>query len=232
MVKKSKRDLEEYVREDDGVHYIAISSKGRSKLGRLLAAGAYLPVNVPQYGTFSSLAAFIRFVNGDRREHVRTECGVDMDEALNESVPDSYHDLLQSYVGQMIHTPRAVELDLPNLLWANHLPFAVYQYVDGEMIPMELPPWFEEIIQRTRKLGAPPPPPTVQAPVVPTKPRSLVELQRAYLDLVESTNEPVEFTVTQEEFDNLPYGVRKVMGDVLKVQAVFEGRDIKPPTRE
>lgn len=239
MRKKAAYALHEYDREDDGVLYIAISSKGRTKLGRLLAAGANLPVGFQERGEFASLAAFIRYLNGDRRELVRHERGVEFDEALNEAVPEPYHELLHQYVRVMTHSPKAAELGLMKLLRDNHLPFAVYQAIDGEMVPMPLPQWYGEVLEKEKHRLHTRPPEKInknlewdEKEFAPVKPRTLSELQQAYVELTQGTDEMVELVVSQEEYDSIPPPLRRMMGETLKLQYALEGRYIKSPKRE
>lgn len=222
----------EYIPEDDGTAMVAISSKGRTKLGRLLAAGASIPVVFEDRGKFASLAAFIRYLNGDRREQVRAERGPNYDEVLNESVHEVYHDLLQDYVRAMFRSPHAQQMNLRELLRTNRLPLAVYQDVEDELIPMELPLWYSEILYSERDRAEDTAMAWSDKEIATPRARSLSELQHAYLEITQGTDTVVDFVVSQEEYESIPPAVRKMMGDALKIQASTEGRFIKPPTRE
>ena len=235
--------LLEYSREADGVTMIAICSQGRTKLGRMLAAGASIPVHLNERGGFASLSAFIRYINGDRRTHVREERGPDYDEALNDQVAEPYHDLLQSYVRAMLLSPRATEAGMLGLLQKNNLPFAVYQDADGELVPMPLPLWYAEVLNQLRtQVGA------TRAQVMDAKaknlewdatvfefadkPRSLAELQAAYVEMTQGTSESSQFLVSQAEYESIPEDVRQIMASTIDLQIVFEGKYINPPTRK
>lgn len=228
--------LLEYSREADGVTMIAICSQGRTKLGRMLAAGASIPVHLNERGGFASLSAFIRYINGDRRTHVREERGPDYDEALNDQVAEPYHDLLQSYVRAMLLSPRATEAGMLGLLQKNNLPFAVYQDADGELVPMPLPLWYAEVLNQLRtQVGA------TRAQVMDAdatvfefadKPRSLAELQAAYVEMTQGTAESTEFLVSQAEYESIPEDVRRIMASTINLQIVFEGKHIHPPAEK
>ncbi len=146
--------LLEYDVRDDGTRMIAVSSRGRTLLGRLLAAGAYLPVDMGDRGRFQSLAGFIRYLTGDRREINRGICGVEYDDALNDTVPEPYHEILQHYVMQMMRSPRAVEKDLLGLLRSNSMPLAVFYDVGEELMPLPMPEWYLEVLSQIRRRAA------------------------------------------------------------------------------
>lgn len=232
--------LLEYNREADGVTMIAICSQGRTKLGRMLAAGASIPVNLSERGGFASLSAFIRYINGDRRNHVREERGPDYDEALNDSVAEPYHELLQSYVRAMLLSPRAEEAGLLKLLQTNNKPFAVYQDADGELVPMPMPMWYAEVLNKMRHQIGVAKPEAVAPPAKALewdaaefafmdKPRSLVDLQAAYIEMTQGTSEATQFLVSQAEYESIPQDVRKIMASAVDLQIVFEGKYIHPP---
>lgn len=207
MTKLKIGSLYEYDRNADGVEMIAISSRGRTPLGRGLAAGAHLPSTHPTFGSFKSMAGFIRYVCGDRREFVRGISGVEFDDALLDSIPVQYEDVVQDHFMRVLTEGRAQELKLHAYLHANTLPCFLYQDVDGDMIPVRTPAWFTEVLERLAK----------RVPVAYVPPRSLKELQDEFQRL-HANGKHADFWVTQAEFDSLPEAIRTAMGSDLKIK--------------
>lgn len=244
MTKLKIGQLYEYDRDVDGVDMIAISSRARTLLGRGLAAGALLPSSHQIYGSFKSLAGFIRYVCGDRREHVREIVGVEYDDAILDKIPAQYEDVVQDHFVHVFTRGRAQELALHKSLHDNTLPFFLYQEVDGELIPVRAPAWFNEVLVRLMKrkpileeltkgfqwdekeLHTPPATPEE------ARQRSLKELQAEYLRIHEGTDAQIDFLVSQAEYDSIPEPIRRAMGNALKIQAIFEGRHIPAPPKK
>jgi hypothetical protein len=151
MTKLKIDQLYEYDRNADGVDMIAITSRGRTSLGRGLAAGAHLPSTHETFGSFKSMAGFIRYVCGDRREFTRSISGVEYDEALLDKIPVQYEDVVQDHFIQVLTQGRAQELLLHKALHNNTLPCFLYQDVEGELIPVRTPAWFAEVLERLAK---------------------------------------------------------------------------------
>lgn len=152
MIAKSKRY--DYDRDNDGEVMIAISSKGRTLLGRMLAAGAFLPTTHPDYGSFNSMAGFIRYLSGDRRELMREISGIEYDDALTQKVPPHYEDVIQEHLINVLTTGRAAQIGLIKLLQDNTLPCSIYHDAGEELVNQITPEWFDEVLHRlqNRKL--------------------------------------------------------------------------------
>lgn len=131
MSKKNK-NAPEYERDDDGQVYIAITSRGRTRLGRMLAAGAHLPFELRNYGKFNSLAGLIRYLRGDRRDTSHLISGIEHDGELCEKVQEQYEEILFDRALVLFRSVPDLNADLP--LFA-------YREVDGDMQPVKLPEW-------------------------------------------------------------------------------------------
>lgn len=236
----------EYDRDMDGNDIIAISSRGRTLLGRGLAVGALLPSEHPDYGSFKSMAGFIRFVCGDRRELMREIFGVQYDEAIFDPIPPSYEEVIQDQVVRVLAQGQIRGQSLHQGLLENTLPLSLYQDVDGELHPVKMPTWFIEALERLLKRTPvalespaqgfqwdasefdPPPPATPEE----ARRRSLRELQAEYLRIHEGTDAEIDFWVSQPEYDSIPEAIRKQMGTTLKIQAVLEGKHNPAPPKK
>ncbi|QVD49403.1 assimilatory nitrate reductase large subunit [Xanthomonas phage vB_XciM_LucasX] len=139
--------------EEDGQSFIAISSRGKTRLGRALAAGAGWQLLVPGYGGFTSLAGLIRFMAGDQRGVNKVICGADYDDALTESVKSVYEELVVGYVRAIFSCPRGQELGLLRLLHENPLPFAIVYNIDDDWVASKPAPWFEEALNELYRGG-------------------------------------------------------------------------------
>lgn len=146
MAKKPKKF--QYDRELDGHDYIAINGRARTVLGRMLAAGAHLPMQHKAFGSFNSLAGFLRCLRKDRRDWSHMLSGNDFDSEIALAIPERYEDVAQQYVIDLVLSPRGVELKLLTLLRSNVLPFAVFEDAEGELTHVDTPPWFVEVLTK------------------------------------------------------------------------------------
>lgn len=145
MKKPKKLD---YDRDLDGTVYIAINGRARTVLGRMLSAGAHLPMEHKTFGSFKSLAGFLRCLRKDRRDWSHMLSGLEFDAEISEKFPAVYEDVAQQHVIDIVLSPRGVELKLLTLLRSNVLPFAIYEDADGVLMPVDTPPWFAEVLDK------------------------------------------------------------------------------------
>lgn len=241
--------LNSYDREHDGTIMIAVSSRGATRLGRGLAAGSHLPIVHPDYGAFNSMAGFIRYLGGEKRDYVRTISGLEFDDALDYQIPAHYEDVLQEHFFRVLTTLRGADLGLPRYLHANLLPYRVYHDVEGDLVPVATPVWFQEALDFLAKrkelvgeyrtsmnnshVGAHCSPYSIlwNSPEE-VGVRSLKVLQDEYLRLHEGESAEVDFWVSQPEYDRIPESLRTAMGNVLKIQATPEGRYKPAPPKK
>ncbi|WJJ55167.1 hypothetical protein [Xanthomonas phage RTH11] len=239
MSKKKNARLD-YDRDSDGVDYIAISSKARTRLGRALATGGHLPFEHRDYGHFNSVAGLIRFLGGDHREINREISGVEYDDAITDRLGDQYEEVLQDHLRQALHSLAFLKADI-QMAAHNQLDFIVFHNVDDDWVQLEKPLWLAELIQDLLKSvpvqGSGPKtldwdPAEIQAPVVQTPQRTLLELQAAWLEAKAGTNEMIDFLVSQEEYDSIPEHVRTMMGETLKLQRAIDGTAVPAPPKK
>lgn len=143
---KRKSHAHDYDRESDGVEYIAISSKARTRLGRALAAGGHLPLEHRDYGHFNSVAGLIRYLGGDHREINREISGVEYDDAITDKLGNQYEEVLQEHVKQALNTLAFLKADIRQAA-ADKLPFILFHNVEDEWVQLEMPLWMSELIQ-------------------------------------------------------------------------------------
>lgn len=147
MPKVEIETADDYVREDDGREFIAISSKARTVLGRGLAAGSLLQVNHPEFGKFKSMAGFLRYLAEARSDQAREIYGAEHDDALLLKLPPQYEEVAQHFLWlALTEAPWAISGDLHGLLRENTLPLQAFLSVDDEWIPMSLPLWYREAL--------------------------------------------------------------------------------------
>ncbi len=143
---KRKSIAHDYDREQDGVEYIAISCRARTRLGRALAAGGHLPSEHRDYGRFNSIAGLIRYLGGDHREINRDISGVEYDDAYTDQLGSQYEEVLQVYLKRALNTLAFLKSDL-RMAIADKLPFYLYHVVDNEWVNVPMPEWLDELIK-------------------------------------------------------------------------------------
>ncbi len=142
---KRKTSAIVYDRESDGVDYIAISSRARTRLGRALAAGGHLPSEHRDYGRFNSIAGLIRFLGGDHREINREISGVEYDDAYTDTLGEQYEEVLQDYLKQALNSLSYLKSDIRQVI-RDKTPFAVFHAVDDEWVNLPCPLWLQETL--------------------------------------------------------------------------------------
>lgn len=136
----------DYDRDSDGVDYIAISSKARTRLGRALAAGGHLPLEHRDYGRFNSVAGLIRYLGGDHREINREISGVEYDDAITDRLGNQYEEVLQEHLKQALNSLAFLKADIRQAIH-DKMDFVLYHVVEDEWVQLEMPVWLSELIQ-------------------------------------------------------------------------------------
>lgn len=134
-----------YDRDADGVDYIAISSRARTRLGRALAAGGHLPTEHKDYGRFNSLAGLIRYLGGDHREINREISGVEYDDAITDKLGQQYEDVLQEHLKQALNSLAFLKGDIRQVIY-DKLDFVLFHVMDDDWVQLEKPAWLTELI--------------------------------------------------------------------------------------
>ena len=239
----------DYDRDSDGVDYIAISSKARTRLGRALAAGGHLPLEHRDYGRFNSVAGLIRYLGGDHREINREISGVEYDDAITDRLGDQYEEVLQEHLKQALNSLAFLKADIRQAIH-DKIDFVLYHVVEDDWVQSEMPLWLSELIQdmlkqmdlqdkkesaaafeMTKSLDWDPKEFEMTSTKTPTQ-RTLLEMQTAWLELNAGTNEAIDFVVSQEEYDSIPDHVRTMMGDTLKLQRAIDGTAVPAPPKK